>query len=476
MHKKLEIKNYFLKLILCAVLFCLSLQSAIAVDINPVYSIRIDEATIEKGYEVKGFEDKFQIAVFPYVLKIPARIELKNRTEIARSEYYRTLAATGNEAGEDVINEDVSNTDAISRVSTTTVDIVATSTHEAANRKPLIGENPDGWEINSDIYEFDVMDKNAFDGKKPFVIIIKYDDENLEEKAEGRKKIFYYDGVKNEWIGLPSTIMYEDKLVRAVIQLPYAKLAIFKNENILSIGKASWYKYKGCNCAASPDYPKGTKLKITAINSDKSVIVEVNDYGPERDKFPDRVIDLDLEAFIKIAKKGAGVIDVKVEPVDELCSYGFQKAKHPEKPAPEISAPIAVLIDEPTGEILYAKNEKEKHSIASITKLMTASVFLDMQHTIAPSADAGRDAINRVSTTVENWNKIIKYSKADDLEGAKLYVNDGETMTVKDIFYSMLVGSANNAAKTLVKNSGIEYSDFIQKMNEKAKKWHLENT
>lgn len=473
MSRKLKIKNYFLKLTLCAVLFCLSLQSAVAVDINPIYSIHIDEATIKKGYEIKGFDDKLQIAIFPFVLKMPTRIELKNRTEIARIEDIDKLMAAGNEDGAGVLNnistttiDAVIGTDVINRVSTTTTEFIASEQLKIENSSSsaplLLGENPEGWEINSDIYEFDVRDKGAYDGGKPFVVTLACNNE-----TDNRQKMFYFDSGKNEWMPLPSTIMQEEKSVRAIIHLPYAKVAVFEHKKIIALGNASWYKYKGCNCAASPDYPKGAKLKVTNLYNDKSVIVEVNDYGPDRNIFSKRVVDLDIEAFTKIAKKGAGIIDVKVEPLDEICSYAFEKAKHPETPAPEISAPFAVLIDEPTGEILYAKNEKEKTPMASITKLMTASVFMELQN------EGCKDVLQCVSTA---WDKIITYNKADDLDGAKLYVNDGETMTIKDIFYSMLVGSANNAAKTLVENSGIEYNAFVEKMNKKAKEWRLENT
>lgn len=82
-------------------------------------------------------------------------------------------------------------------------------------------------------------------------------------------------------------------------------------------GYASWYAYKNCNCAASPDFPKGSYVKVTRVSDpSKSVIVRINDYGPERDIFPDRVIDLDKVAFQQIAPLGAGVSYVIVEPVD----------------------------------------------------------------------------------------------------------------------------------------------------------------
>ncbi|MBU2566041.1 septal ring lytic transglycosylase RlpA family protein [Patescibacteria group bacterium] len=82
-------------------------------------------------------------------------------------------------------------------------------------------------------------------------------------------------------------------------------------------GDASWYAYKNCDCAASPDFPKGSYVKVTCLNDEtKSVTVRINDFGPERDIFPNRVIDLDKVAFAKLASPGAGIIQVKVEPVD----------------------------------------------------------------------------------------------------------------------------------------------------------------
>ena len=102
--------------------------------------------------------------------------------------------------------------------------------------------------------------------------------------------------------------------------MPYARLAVFEDNNILQTGTATWYKYKGGLFAASPDYPKGTKLKVTNIGKDspnkgKSVIVKINDYGPDRAVYPDRIIDLDKVAFKKIGNYRGGTIEVLVEKV-----------------------------------------------------------------------------------------------------------------------------------------------------------------
>jgi hypothetical protein len=83
----------------------------------------------------------------------------------------------------------------------------------------------------------------------------------------------------------------------------------------MKAGSASWYKFKNCRCAASPDFPKGTHVRVTSQLTGKTAVVRINDWGPERDKFPDRVIDLDAVAFKDFAPLGAGVIHVSVEPL-----------------------------------------------------------------------------------------------------------------------------------------------------------------
>jgi rare lipoprotein A len=64
--------------------------------------------------------------------------------------------------------------------------------------------------------------------------------------------------------------------------------------------------------AASTTIAKGNYARVTNTASGKSIIVQINDYGPQG---KGRVIDLDKVAFQKIASLGAGVIGVKVEEV-----------------------------------------------------------------------------------------------------------------------------------------------------------------
>lgn len=168
--------------------------------------------------------------------------------------------------------------------------------------------------IVGNIYLFDILNKAAYDHQHFFFLEIKYPIET-QNRLHGRRRIFFYNGTKSVWEELPSVDSVDTQSVRALIHLPYARLAIFEDA-IPEIGGASWYGYKGCDCAASPDYPKGTELLVTNVaNPSKSVVVRVNDFGPDRSVHPDRVIDLDKVAFQKLAPLGAGVIQVRVNPL-----------------------------------------------------------------------------------------------------------------------------------------------------------------
>ncbi|AAV82597.1 UNVERIFIED_ORG: rare lipoprotein A [Idiomarina abyssalis] len=92
-------------------------------------------------------------------------------------------------------------------------------------------------------------------------------------------------------------------------------------------GKASYYamKYQFRTTASGETYnhfsstaahrtlPFGTKVRVTNIANNKSVVVKINDRGPFIDG---RVIDLSRSAFDKIADLDSGVIEVATEVVD----------------------------------------------------------------------------------------------------------------------------------------------------------------
>lgn len=76
-------------------------------------------------------------------------------------------------------------------------------------------------------------------------------------------------------------------------------------------GGASWYEHpKPGYTAAHRTLPMGTIVKVTNLRNGKSVVVEINDRGPFVD---DRIIDLNREAFVEIARLGSGIVPVRIE-------------------------------------------------------------------------------------------------------------------------------------------------------------------
>lgn len=78
-----------------------------------------------------------------------------------------------------------------------------------------------------------------------------------------------------------------------------------------SKGDASFYASSWGELNASRSIPRGGFAKVTNLDNGKSVIVKINDYGPQS---PQRIIDLSYASFSKIGSLGQGILhNVKVE-------------------------------------------------------------------------------------------------------------------------------------------------------------------
>lgn len=114
-----------------------------------------------------------------------------------------------------------------------------------------------------------------------------------------------------------------------------------------------------------------------------------------------------------------------------------------------------VALDAVSSKILFEKNAEEPRPVASITKLMTALVFLEHN---------------------PGWELVYKIKAEDKREGGKFYLFTGESVKVKDLFYSSLIASDNIATIALVKSTGMSEEEFVRIMNEKAAELSLKNT
>ncbi len=99
----------------------------------------------------------------------------------------------------------------------------------------------------------------------------------------------------------------EEPVSEIVTQGTYVKVGKEKK------GKASYYARSWGTLNASRDIPRGSYAKVTNLENGKSVIIKINDYGPQS---PDRIIDMDYVSFSKIGDLATGIIHrVKVEQV-----------------------------------------------------------------------------------------------------------------------------------------------------------------
>ena len=104
--------------------------------------------------------------------------------------------------------------------------------------------------------------------------------------------------------------------IKAVVKKPAAEVAppIDKPAGKAYSGLATWYRHGTELTTASRDFAKGTRIRVIAVNSGKSVDVVVNDYGPAISTGIS--LDLNAVAFAQLAPLGAGKIQIEYYPLD----------------------------------------------------------------------------------------------------------------------------------------------------------------
>lgn len=117
----------------------------------------------------------------------------------------------------------------------------------------------------------------------------------------------------------------------------------------------------------------------------------------------------------------------------------------------DIAARGALIMDVSTKRVLWQKNPDVQMPIASITKLMTALVYLDHQ------PEGGLQHVHTLATE-------------DNTPGGKeLNLPEGEKLTTFDLLRSSIVGSDNDTAMALAHSTGYSNQVFVGLMNEKAR-------
>lgn len=142
-----------------------------------------------------------------------------------------------------------------------------------------------------------------------------------------------------------------------------------------------------------------------------------------------------------------------------------------EKLALTVNAEAAILMNADTGAILYEKNAYALYYPASTTKIATAIYALQkvankMDVMIAADQDCigtvKEEAIRRSNYTLPSYLLIP--------DGSHIGIKRGELLSLRDLFYGMMVASGDDAANVIAKYAGGTIPQFIQEMNAYVKK------
>ena len=124
------------------------------------------------------------------------------------------------------------------------------------------------------------------------------------------------------------------------------------------------------------------------------------------------------------------------------------------------NAKSTILIESSTGEIIYERNADEKLAPASMTKMMSLILIME-------AIENGNIKLDQIVTVSENASKM---------GGSQIYLEANEKMSVDDLLKGICMASANDAVVALAETIYGSESEFVNKMNKKAKKLGLTNT
>lgn len=126
-------------------------------------------------------------------------------------------------------------------------------------------------------------------------------------------------------------------------------------------------------------------------------------------------------------------------------------------PQLDLEAKSAIAIDAKTGQIIYAKDDKQTYPVASMSKLLTAYILLQTIHE------------GKITWETKVTPTVTEVDISNNTELTNVPLKEGHSYTIKQLYQAMLVGSAN-AATMLIGNaiSGTQ-TKFIDKMRETAK-------
>ena len=122
---------------------------------------------------------------------------------------------------------------------------------------------------------------------------------------------------------------------------------------------------------------------------------------------------------------------------------------------PDVRAAAAIIYNPETNQVLWEENSQAQRSIASITKVMTATVFLEND---------------------PDMSRQVVVDRRDTYQASTTYLRAGDKVTIDDLLHLLLIASDNAAARCLARVSPYGSEGFVRRMNEKAAELGLTTT
>lgn len=123
--------------------------------------------------------------------------------------------------------------------------------------------------------------------------------------------------------------------------------------------------------------------------------------------------------------------------------------------APTVSAEAAILIEPSSGASVWEQNADTRLPMASTTKIMTALTALTLAEPDLP---------------------IVTDAAAVGVEGSSVYLSAGETLTLEQLLYALMLESANDAAVAIAIGICGGVDAFADEMNRMAAEMGLTDT
>ena len=164
------------------------------------------------------------------------------------------------------------------------------------------------------------------------------------------------------------------------------------------------------------------------------------------------ILSLCMQGNIALAGENVGLIQEN-DPTaqEEKAADTVDEIQEPT----DLYARSAVLMDAESGRVLFAKEGNKERAMASTTKIMTCILVLEQ-------GDLDRE--------------VTVSARAAAQPEVRLGVQEGERFRIRDLLYSLMLESHNDAAVVLAEAVGNTVEGFADMMNAKAEKIGCEQT